>query len=89
MHNSLLFVLECLDWYQMYTCVKFYSKILHNSKMVKEYVSVAFLLEVSVFYDVYDVIFLQLCCLSIFLASLFIQLLYYPNVLEENFSWLQ
>ena len=45
---SLLFILECLDWYQMYTCVKLYSKILHNSKMVKEYVSVAFLLEVSV-----------------------------------------
>ena len=44
----LLFVLESLVWYQMHTCVQFYSKILYISKMVKEYVSVAFLLEVNV-----------------------------------------
>ena len=39
---SLLFVLKCLVWYKMYTGVQFYSKILYNSKMVKEYVIVAF-----------------------------------------------
>ena len=32
---SLFFVLECLVWYQVCTCVQFYSKILYNSKMVK------------------------------------------------------